>query len=616
MLVALMLAVTGFGVAYYFVNIYSIDLSWLNVSDARWGLDSTRFFNEMYPLVAGVVLIALFAYFTIASAVRRYKFYLSSGQDYRKMISLADSIDDLTNPAQIAKLSDFPELQSILRNYGDQIKEISQQMDESQQEVRSVDLEMEIDSILEGNDLQEALIEGKWWAPLARKIESRINGINENSGNLKERVEAARRLTGKVALSFGKVLESLAGSNDDILEIVRAVGSLNSIATDIGRGIPSASAPLGGTDGQPQGGALDSIKVSLQRLNANSRVLHDFSEENNGLALNMALMAAKGEFADHDLAQFAEKVRSTAEKFNKLGTEMAEMSGNISQNLQFISGSVQPANVDHSSVVEDIKNIAVRIEQKSHSLQEKITSLGNELESLNGEIHMMLTEDNSDGEMDSLIIEKKDSSEEASGSDGNLVTFGADFNNRESDDGGLVLDRSDEWQATSALKEEPAEDLTVDFNEKTVEPPQEGMSLDLGGMPEARREEVQEVETGEAEMAGPHEGEDWMEMPGHKWVKIESEGKTQEPDDLFEEVSETPSERSVDPVMEEIREPGMIIDELAQAIAGSRDCSEVAEHLEESTDLAAEPEMEDGEKVHDLYDLGAVEYAGDTPNQQ
>ncbi len=182
-LVALMLTVTSFGVGYYMVRVYSIDLYWLSSDVSKWGIDSYQFFREIYPAAAGVVLLALFTYFVIASAVRRYKYYLNSGQDYRKMISLADSIDDLTNPAQIARLSEYPELQEVLRNYGDQIREISQGMEVREEEIRSVDLEVEIDSILAGKKINETLDEGKWWAPIITKIEAYVG---ENAGGTEE----------------------------------------------------------------------------------------------------------------------------------------------------------------------------------------------------------------------------------------------------------------------------------------------------------------------------------------------------------------------------------------------------------------------------------------------
>ena len=124
--VSLLLVLVSLWVGCYLASCYNVDLKWLKTGATGWGIDSDLFFRQMYPLAAGVILISLFSYFLIVSAVRRYKFYLDSGQDYRKMISLAESIDDLTNPAQIARLSSYPELQGVLRNYGDQIREISQ----------------------------------------------------------------------------------------------------------------------------------------------------------------------------------------------------------------------------------------------------------------------------------------------------------------------------------------------------------------------------------------------------------------------------------------------------------------------------------------------------------
>ena len=125
MLVALLLLVVGFGASYFMVKVYDIELAWLEGSLLKWEVDSFAFFKEMYPLAAGVLLLTIVSYFTVASAVRRYRYFLNSGQDYRRLVQLADSIDDLTNPSQIARLKNYPELQKVLQNYGDQIRDLS-----------------------------------------------------------------------------------------------------------------------------------------------------------------------------------------------------------------------------------------------------------------------------------------------------------------------------------------------------------------------------------------------------------------------------------------------------------------------------------------------------------
>ena len=172
-LVALLLVVVGFGAGYYVVETYSVELQWLTGEGWKWEVDSFGFFREVFPLVAGLIVLSMISYFAISSAVRRYRHYLDSGQDYRHMIQLAESIDDLTSPAQIAKLRKYPELQSVLRSYGDQIRGISEQLGEQQEQVesRSVDLEMEIDTLLQGETSQDSLVEDRWWTPLYRRVE-------------------------------------------------------------------------------------------------------------------------------------------------------------------------------------------------------------------------------------------------------------------------------------------------------------------------------------------------------------------------------------------------------------------------------------------------------------
>mgnify|MGYP001283575992 FL=1 len=190
MMVALLLAVVGFGTVYFMVRVYDIELAWLEGSLLRWEVDSFAFFEEMYPLAAGVLLLSIISYFLVASAVRRYRCYLNSGQDYRRLVQLADSIDDLTNPAQIARLKNYPELQSVLRSYGDQIRDISSQLNEQQAEEnqRSVDLEMEIDTLLQGEATPDSLIEDHWWTPLYRKVEAHVQETKSAMAELKKRV--------------------------------------------------------------------------------------------------------------------------------------------------------------------------------------------------------------------------------------------------------------------------------------------------------------------------------------------------------------------------------------------------------------------------------------------
>lgn len=380
--VALMLLVTGFGVGYYLARIYGINPTWLRPDTSRWIIDSYEFFREMYPLAAGVVVIALSSYFAIASAVRRYRHYLDSGQDYRRMISLAGSIDDLTNPAQIARLSRFPELQNVLRNYGDQIREISEQLDDRQSENRPADLEAEIDSVLGGNPVTETLAEDTWWTPVVRKVEAALRASAQASSGAAGRWDETRQAASRAALACGRVMESAAGASEDIIEIITAAGRLGESVRDCGRPAGAASAPVSGA---PVGAKIETIMLAVQDLEQSGREMYRFSEESNGQALTIALMAARGNANEHDLAQCAEKVRMTAEQFGKLGRRLEDLSKSLAEGCRSIisqaDGAAAPG-ATQGNVPDIISALAGRIEQRSGTLQNRLIALGNDVEDI------------------------------------------------------------------------------------------------------------------------------------------------------------------------------------------------------------------------------------------
>ncbi len=596
MFVSLMLLVVSFGVGYYLVNVYKIDLTWLHGDASKWIVDSFAFFKEIYPLVAGVVLIALVTYFMIASAVRRYKFYLDSGQDYRKMISLADSVDDLTNPAQIARLSNYPELQEILRNYGDQIREISEEMNQKEKEMRSVDLEMEIDSVLKGNPIQDTLVEGKWWAPLVRKVEEYVSLRGGADASESKHNEAMKRTAGQTVLSCGKMLESVAGANGDILEIVRAIGELNSVAKQMGRGAQEQT-PAFSPDGNAAPGTYAELLDSVGKLEEMGRVLHDFSEENNGLALNIALMAAKGNVEDKELARYAEKVRSSAERSNKLGAAISTVASKLAGNFNKLGSSAQQGGGEFGAPIVEISG---KIEKKSHMLQGKLTELGSEIEEINENFQKCLSQD--DG-ADEIAVDREEETTRKEGfseGDRSIVNFGSGEPEKLSVQNDFVIDHGHVWDGCPTADESPDKGMSLDDSAIAESPagPDAGDEIsfgdfdDQGGLPEEDALPGGGRETGE----GPEEGGEWMEMPGHRWVKIDVEksGNELSRDNVQVEVDAGPGVQGPDsaPPMSQ-----------APAAGGPSQVS-----------MDPHGRKEEEEPIYDLFELGAVEYE-ETPSR-
>lgn len=466
-LVALLLVVVGFGGGYYVVRVYDIELEWLQGNLGQWEVDSYVFFREMYPLVAGILVLSVISYLVVASAVRRYRHFLDSGQDYKKMIQLADSIDDLTNPAQIAKLKQYPRLQAILRNYGDQIRAISKQLTEqqSQSDHRPVDLEMEIDSLLQGESTQDSLVEDRWWTPLYRKIESRLQDDQRVINAMKMKVHEGKTALGRVALSTGRIVEQISGTSEEYPEILSAVNELNSVVEMSEGKTGSKKQKSAKSDKGMLKAIVGEMENTLHKLEDGGKVLNEFSEENNGLALNIALMAARGEASEHDLAQFAEKVRSTADRFNKLSRTFASMAQGLLGTCYTLKEKLEVeygAESNRSGVDRQMINgISEKIEERCNRLQERLCYIGNEIhdvqELLNKSIRSIAIEEGASAE---AIDEKRSpETEESETADGGIAA--------EQDEEGseLVIDRGGHWGDDSEL----GDDLVSFGKMETVE---------------------------------------------------------------------------------------------------------------------------------------------------
>ncbi|HUV36293.1 MAG TPA: methyl-accepting chemotaxis protein [Patescibacteria group bacterium] len=623
-LVALLLVVICVGTAYYMIRTYDVELQWSSFEAGRWSIDSFLFFREMYVLLAALIAVSLTSYFLVASAVRRYKFYLDSGQDYRKMISLADSIDDLTNPAQIARLSGYPELQNVLRNYGDQIREVSQELEQREQEHRSVDLEMEIESLLHGEPVQEGVVEGKWWAPLFKKLEKYTKDNQEIIADIENRVEQIRRIFCNVVLSNGKVLEAASGAGEDLVEIMRAIGELNSIAGELGaQAADESPVPSGpGTDGLDS--TIARMEDSLRRLEQGGKVMNEFSEENNGLALSIAIMAAKGGAADKDLARFAEKARTTAERFKRLGADImavaSELAGYCRSARRGCGSNGSCGETAYPALHDDLSEISMRIEQHTQSLQQKITSLNVEIEDIQELVQQGLSKLEISGSTGVPAGDEGEKERPEQRGDSSIVNFGVDSGDRSDDESDLVIDHGKMWEdeafscepevhdtasddpAAAAPSDEIAGDVATPFAHETVH--EDAMDDDecsgeaMGGTDTENMMDggMDHVSPGHGTESVEAVGDDsWMQMPGQRWLKVDVEKSEPEP-----------------PIDIKVREDRSVLGSTAPA--GERRATEDVTMERDDSPVTGETEAcaDDGELIYDLFELGAVEYVEET----
>jgi methyl-accepting chemotaxis protein len=632
-LVAMLLLVLSFAVGYYIVNIYNVDLTWLNASMGRWGVDSYTFFKEIYPLAAGVVLISLLSYFIIASAVRRYKYYLDSGQDYREMVRVAESIDDLTNPNQVARLSEYPELQSILRNYGDQIREISKEMEKRGKETKSVDLELEIDSLLEGKVKEYLPHEGRWWSSVYNKVQDYVSKSRKRNKDLKKKDELNREIIGRVSLSHGKAIESVGEISEKTIHIVESVDELFRRVEQINTET-SAGGGRSKPDTQREGStSMDEMEASLEKLGDCSEAIKKLSDENNGLALSIALMAARGEVDESKLAKLAEKIRVSAERHKGI----SEIISTINQSLldKLGSGAGVEQSAAHSKMVSEvlpsITKVSKEIAVSARELQNMMGEVGEELHDSNKLLRDGFKgldsggEDvESDADIDSSV--PQDFVQEQQGMK-LKIEHGMPSEDGDSE---LVIDHGrGEWDKDYEMAGEEKEES--DGLDSDLPDTVEGEDIEKVGFEEkyeegeSRQADYQVVvdtepqnETKERRVGGPSgrkSGESWMEMPGHRWVSIDVEKENRKIDQVRVEVDReidsskggVGKQRGIGKSDGNLEEPTSLPGRDGADSGSSHEVRNADSQVPDLKEVEKEQKVED-EKIYDLYELGAVEY--------
>ena len=606
------------GVACYLVSFYHVSLAWLKTGSGGWSIDSLSFFKEAFPLAAAVVIISLVSYFIITSAVRRYKFYLDSGQDYRTMISLAESIDDLTNPAQIARLSSYPELQTVLRNYGDQVREISRDLAQQEHSANTDELQSEIENLLRGEDAGIEAGAKREGASVLEKVRDHVESNRARIEKLQKQVESARRSYGRAALAYGRIVEAISGAGEGLLAITTSIGELTSVAERLAENPAAARSGGAGSQEKVLRRIVSDMESSVRKLEDGGRVLHEFSEENNGIAINLALMAARGHVNEHDLATFAERVRSTAERFHKLSGTVSSIAQGLLGTCYALKekiGETAPAPTQQGAdpgVSLAIIEIARRIEENSASLQKRICNVGSELH----DVHELLQRDPSGaGTGKAAAVSQSLRCVDDLGAASAAHDEGSSPAGRAEESSEFIIDHGTSWGGIGADKPEiertehteeactpkSMEEAKAPSAPAPVESRRAERESDFADMSSLRKLEspdaVEEERT--AAEAHPARKDSWMEMPGHRWLKIDVEkAEVEEETGKIEVTVETAATKTspAAPAPKEEREEA------------------VFESAEEPPLKAAG--SQDNETIYDLFDLGAVEYVEEIPIQR
>ncbi|MDZ7859396.1 MAG: hypothetical protein U5O15_01780 [Candidatus Krumholzibacteriota bacterium] len=630
-LVALLLMITNVGVGYYIVNQYGIDLKWLSNNSNVWGIETFTFFKEVFPLAAGIILCSLFSYFVIASAVRRYRYYVDSGQDYRKLVSIADSIDDLTNPTQIARLSNYPELQNILRNYGDKIREISEGINSKEEQFDTAKLEKEIDSVLNGKPILQSSSEEKPWADLIRKLDEgfRIKDkIIEEAKEANETLEDERKKMNQMGLSLGKVIESADAAIKDMSSITSPASQAREFLNDNRNISPAENS---GQEAAEVKSAISNMKKSLNKLEEGSIAMRDFSEKNNGLALNIALMAARGNIGEGDLAGFAEKARETAEKFNKLGGAVISLHKDLDSNYKVFKSSLLNGDTRESSVSQSAEEIVSRItadlEERKGKLENNLLRLKNDLERIDaifrGNSDQILADSENELKRESEYSEKNEGTVEIDQSAGDIKSDSEEE---------FVISNGSNWDSNKLDEEEsqPMADnpsTSETASEVNVERPEDAFSSDFASKEVLKSDNENIKDDSDSSDVTREESQD----DSFASLDVIQNDKSAESKDINVEFVENAADEVTGEFGEEKTEENPLAeDKLVDSETSKMEIKESKEsrpdslglevayrkHLDKSVrsqSKASKPDENSGEKesdegpIVDLFDLGAVE---------
>jgi hypothetical protein len=391
-------------------------------------------------------------------------------------------------------------------------------------------------------------------------------------------------------------------------------------------------------------------------------------------------MAAKGEASEHDLAQFAEKVRSTADRFNRLSTTFTSMAqvllGSCYSLKEKLNVGTESDSGETDEIRRSISSIARALEERCNQLQERICCIGNEVHDVQGLVNQSIKSISEEGSREEspeaatdLPLEEDDSErtlersvnameDEADGElvidhgrlwgeEDNVIEKAASSDRHQSENFPLddVAETPvDESEAEHASEEEipaPADGIgepetteemeTVDIpgaepegeaeDKEFVIPSMEESPVEEGQFAEPETPSDQVAEAAEERPTGTDEARG--DTAQHKWFKIDIDKEEEAADVASEEVKvreaaeiaseEIETDETADAGSEEMEAEettGISVEGLDEPKVS--DYPEQGQRDEEEAEAA---EMDDGEPIYDLYDLGAIEYLEETITQ-
>jgi hypothetical protein len=360
--VSLMLVFVAIGVAYFFTRRLGTPWSWPQPSEWRAVVDNIihgqGFLVESWPVLVLVGATSLVSYLIITQAVRKYKRYLDSGHDYKRLLATIREIQDLDDGGSIDELHNHPELRDFLTKIRADYEERTRMLDE-----------------------REKALEGRVMATEKKKEQELSSDLNEQCGRLIEAIVRSRTMG--FPDDVGVTLPELTLVEDAIrnaLAVASTAGDLGSSVeqqsmdyTRLRKGIEETwrelqavgreMKALEGEARETAGRSADSVDAvdpestrhdmdlflascsELEKLSAHVAAL---GEETRSVAINTALQAGSGRAKENDMVKLAEDVKELASSYGELSKTMSQQVNQAKRSAGNI-GSADRSSTDGAS---------------------------------------------------------------------------------------------------------------------------------------------------------------------------------------------------------------------------------------------------------------------------
>jgi hypothetical protein len=344
-LVSLLLVTVSIGVGFAITRTFGVAWTWIHIGEGTWGFDVDAFLQQMLPLVVIVPVMSLFSYFVITGAVRKYRAYLDSGQDYKHLVKSIRQIDDLQED-RIKALGDYPELRDFLLKLRKRISDREQALDELES---SLNARREEAQVTDSYKAEAGVLTG---AINRGPVEGFAEELALSLPEMKKLEQAIRQrlLVGGASMAANDVGEQLSNIRTELMDstamLKDMIGELSDEmlasqngARDIEMYLTQLKKTVAGGPVAAKAGENAEALALVQRLDQASGALSALGEETKSIAITAALGAGQGQGGLKDLVTLADSVRDVAARFNGVAGQYLQTGQMIKSVLQAGAGT-------------------------------------------------------------------------------------------------------------------------------------------------------------------------------------------------------------------------------------------------------------------------------------